>query len=78
MNPDTNNPAAFAQSGLPQPASDTGRNGSGLDKQGEPADTEDFGYDFVPAKKTITVSVCYCIRGRGQPLPYPLDEGDGE
>ncbi len=77
MNPNTNNPAAFAPSGLPQPASETGRNGSPFDNQGQAADTEDFGYDFVPAKKTITVSVCYRIRGRGQPLSYPLDEEDG-
>lgn len=78
MNPDTNNPAAFAPSGLPQAASETDRNGSRQDNQGQAADTEELSYDFVPPKKTVTVSVRYRIRGRGQPLPYPLDEGDGQ
>jgi hypothetical protein len=78
MNPDTNNPAAFPSSGLPQAAPETDRNGSPLDKQAQEADTEELVYDFVPPKQTVTVSVRYRIRGRGQPLPYPLDEEDGQ
>ena len=78
MNPDTNDPAAFAPPGLLQAASQADRNGSGLDNQGQAVDAEELGYDSVPPKHTVTVSVRYRIRGRGQPLPYSLDEEDGQ
>lgn len=42
-----------------------------------PAEEEtgkDGEYLAVPPTKSITVSVRYNIRGRGQPLPYHLDE----
>lgn len=78
MHPETNNPAALALSALPQAASETDRNGSRQDSQEQVADREELTYDFVPPKKGVTVSVCYRIGGRGRPLPYPLDEGDGQ
>jgi hypothetical protein len=78
MNPDAKNPAAFAPSELPQAASEMDSNGSRSGKQGQAVDTEELSYDFVPPKKTITVSVRYHLRGRGQPLPYPLDESDSQ
>lgn len=78
MNPDINNPAALASPGLLQPASETDRNGRQLDEEGQEADIEELVYDFVPPTQTVTVSVRYCIRGRGQPLPYPLDEEEGQ
>ena len=46
------------------------------DDQGE--DTEDFAYSPVPPRNVVTVSVSYRIRGRGQPLPYPLAEEESE
>lgn len=42
------------------------------------SDMEELVYDSLPPKQTITVSVRYHIRGRGQPLPHPLDEEDGQ
>jgi hypothetical protein len=74
MNPHTSDPAVFAPQGLPQADSDTDKNGSRLDNQEQGPDTEELAYDFVPPKQTVTVSVRYRISGRGQPLPYPLDE----
>lgn len=78
MNPDTNNPAAFPLSGLPRTTSETDRNGIQLENQGQAVNLEELGYDSVPPKKSVTVSVRYRIRGRGRPLPYSLDEEDGQ
>jgi len=66
----------LAHTGSPQTGATAGANGSPLDNRGNEA--EDFHYDSVPPRKTVTVTMRYSIRGRGQPLPYPLDEGDGE
>jgi hypothetical protein len=74
MNPDTRDPAAFAPPGLPQSASEPDRNNSRRDNQDQAAEMEDTSYGSVPPKQTLTVSVRYRIHGRGQPLPYPLDE----
>jgi hypothetical protein len=63
---------------LPPTAAEADRNGSRLDNQGGTEEPEDLTYDFVPPKKSVTLSVRYRIRGRGKPLPYPLDEGDGQ
>jgi hypothetical protein len=78
MNPDTKNPAALTPTELSRVASEMDRNGNQPGEQEQTADAEDLSYDCVPSKKAITVSVRYRIRGRGQPLPYPLDEGDGQ
>lgn len=78
MNPDTKNTAAFASPGLPHASSEADRNGSQLENQEQESDTEELVYDLVPPKKSVIVSVRYRIRGRGQPLPYPLDEEDGQ
>jgi len=51
----------------------TAKNGSLAKDQGDDVD-----YVPVPARKTVIVSVSYRIRGRGQPLPYPVAEEDGE
>jgi hypothetical protein len=53
----------------------TGKNGSLTTEQGQ---GEDADYAPVPARKAVIVSVAYRIRGRGQPLPYHLEEDDGE
>ncbi len=53
-------------------------NGSSLDNNGQEGDTEELNYDPVRPKKTVLVSMRYRIRGRSQPLPYPLDEEDGQ
>ncbi len=78
MNPDTKNTAAFTSQGLPHASSEADRNGCQLENQEQASDTEKLAYDFVPPKQIVTVSVRYRIRGRGQPLPYPLDEEDGQ
>jgi hypothetical protein len=39
-------------------------------------DLEQLNYQPVPARKQTRVSVHYRIRGRGQPLPFPPEEGD--
>jgi hypothetical protein len=72
---DENNPAALAS---PEPAHviEGGINGVSRDNGEQPGNTEEFAYDRVPAKRAVTVSVLYRIRGRGRPLPYPVDEGD--
>jgi hypothetical protein len=78
MNPHNRDPAALAQPGLPQAASAAGINGGPLDDRGPAGDPVERNYDPVPPRKTITVAVRYRLRGRGQPLHYSLDEGDGE
>ncbi len=78
MNPHNGDPAADAPSVLPPAASEEGSNGSPLDDHGLAGNTEELNYDPVWPKQTITVSVCYRIRGRSQPLLYPLDEQDGQ
>jgi hypothetical protein len=78
MNPHKSDPAARAQPGLPQATAPVGGSGSPLGGCGESEDAEELTYDPVPPKKTVTVSVRYRIGGRGQPLPYALDEGDVE
>lgn len=78
MNPDTKITAAFASPDLPHASSEADRNGSQLESQEQESGTEELVYDLVPPKKSVTVSVRYRIRGRGQPLPYLLDEEDGQ
>lgn len=78
MNPNTDNPVVFPVSGLPQTATETDRNDSRLEDQGRAEEPEDLTYESVPPKKSFTLSVRYRIRGRGKPLPYPLDDGDGQ
>jgi hypothetical protein len=78
MNPGTNNPAACSLTGLPQTTPEMDRNGSQLDNPAQVADRDELRYDSVPPKKSVTVSVRYRIRGRGRPLPYSLDEEEGQ
>jgi hypothetical protein len=77
MNPHTSDPA-LAQPELAQAAFAAGVPGSPRDDRDQERDTKELHYDPVPPKKTVTVAVRYRLRGRGQPLPYFLDEGDTE
>ena len=77
MNPPKIAPVGFPQSGLPDVAAEAGSNGSPPDECAREEDAEEVKYAPIPPKKTVTISVHYRIRGRGQPLPYPLDEGGG-
>ncbi|HWG45516.1 MAG TPA: hypothetical protein VN688_22320 [Gemmataceae bacterium] len=78
MTSPNSDPVAHPQLDLPQIPPHAGSNGSPPYDSEQDENTEEFNYDPVPPKKTITVSVRYRIGGLGQPLPYPLDEGDGE
>jgi hypothetical protein len=71
-------PVGFPQSGSPDVAAEASSNGNPTAECAREEDAEDVRYDPIPPKKTVTVSVPYRIRGRGQPLPYPLDEADGQ
>lgn len=72
------NPASVLtpQSASKEGSSEARNNGSPLDERAPGEVLDELKYDPIPPKKTVTVSVRYCSRGRGQPLPYPLDEGD--
>ncbi|MBD1923549.1 hypothetical protein H6F77_21100 [Microcoleus sp. FACHB-831] len=37
-------------------------------------DTEEISYRPMPPKRSFTVRVRYHLQGRGEPLPYPLDD----
>jgi hypothetical protein len=78
MIPHNNDPAALASPGLPQATSEACINGTPQEDHGQQGNTEELVYERVPPKRTLTVSVCYRIRGRGQPLHFPVDAGDGE
>jgi hypothetical protein len=78
MNPHDRNATDLAELRLLHATSEAGNNGSPLEECGPEGDADVVGYDPVPPKKTVTLSVRYLIRRRGQPLPYPLDEGVGE
>jgi hypothetical protein len=67
MPPPQKAPVKFPQSGLPDVAAEAGSNGSPPDECAREDDTEEVGYDPIPPKKTVTISVHYRIRGRGQP-----------
>jgi hypothetical protein len=54
----------------------TGQNGSQVDNRA--GDAEGLAYAPMRPRKTVRLSVAYRIRGRGQPLPYSLDEEPGE
>jgi hypothetical protein len=54
----------------------SGQNGSQVEDRG--GDTHGLAYVPMPPRKTLKLSVAYRIRGRGQPLPYSLDEEPSE
>jgi hypothetical protein len=62
----------------PTAPSDAGINGTSPEDRGHQENTGEVAYEAVPPKRTVTVSVRHRIRGRGQSLPYPVDEGDIE
>jgi hypothetical protein len=71
-----NSPVAAVEAQIFPPAVPvTANNRSLATEQGQ---GDDVDYAPVPARKAVIVSVAYRIRGRGQPLPYPLEEDDGE
>jgi hypothetical protein len=78
MNPQTSDPAALPQPGLAPAASAEGTTGSPRNDRDQEGDTKELPYDPIPPRKTVTVTVRYRLRGRGQPLHYSLDEGDSE
>jgi len=78
MNTHNTDPAAIGSPGLPQATPEAGSNGTPLEDCGQQEHSELVTYDPVPPKRTVTVSVRYRLRGRGQPLHYPVDEGGGE
>jgi len=78
MNLHEGNPTAIAVPGLPQAALEAGIKSDLSASLSQEEDAEELNYNPIPPKKTKTISVRYRIRGRGQPLPYAVDEGDGE
>jgi hypothetical protein len=78
MNQDSDNSAALHQPWPPTATSAAGDNGSPLDDQLQREDAAQLGYDPVPPRRTVAISVRCLVRGRGRPRPFSLDEGDGE
>jgi hypothetical protein len=78
MNPQNSNPAALASPGSPPALSGAGVNGTPLEDCGKEGNTAELAYNPVPPKRTVTVSLRCRIRGRGLPLHYPVEEGNGE
>jgi hypothetical protein len=63
------------------PAADgaeAGGNGSALAETSQETPDEEPQYLPMPPRRRIAVSVTYQVRGRGQPLPYPLAEDDAK
>jgi hypothetical protein len=71
----THLPVLESQPLFPTPPA-SGQNGSQVEDRA--GDTEGLAYFPIPPRKTVRLSVAYRIRGRGQPLPYPLDEEPSE
>ncbi len=78
MKPHNSDAAARVPSRLSPSPSEADNNGSLRDDPEQGQDIEELNYEPGRPKKTIIVSVCYPIRGRGRPLPYSLDEEDGQ
>jgi hypothetical protein len=78
VNPHSDNTASLHQPMLPQAISAGGVNGNLPDDHLQQEDAEQFAYHPVPPRKTVAISVRCLVRGRGRPLPFSLDEGDGE
>jgi len=78
MSPSNIDPATLDQGVLTQNIWGVGKNGNPSEIVKQEADTEELNYEPVRPHQTVTLSVRYAVRGRGRPLPYSLDEGDGE
>jgi hypothetical protein len=71
--------SAFDERVSPDVAPAAGQNGSPSPNRGSEVEIEEqLNYEPVPPRTAVTVSVRYCVRGRGRPLLYPLDEGTDE
>jgi hypothetical protein len=77
MNLPSNDPVILDQPGLPLANSEAGVNGSLYDRR-QHDNAKQLDYGPVPPRKTVAISVRCLIRGRGRPMPYPLDEDEGE
>ncbi len=40
------------------------------------AETEEITYTPVPPRRSLAVTVRYQMRGRGKPLPYPIEDDE--
>lgn len=48
------------------------------DSRSPEPDQTDQSYNPIPPNRTFTARVRYIFRGRGQPLPYSLDDEDSK
>ncbi len=61
---------------LPTTVPPPGQNGSWVEDRA--GDAGGLSYAPIPPHESLTVSVVYRVRGRGQPLPYSLEEDPSE
>jgi len=61
----------------PQAVPTEGANGAPADGITEESDLDDLlDYKHVPPRRVVTISVQYRYFGRGQPLPYPVEDDE--
>jgi hypothetical protein len=54
-----------------------GANGAPVDGMTEESELDDLlDYEHVPPRRVVTISVQYRYLGRGQPLPYPVEDDE--
>jgi hypothetical protein len=59
----------------PQTVPIEGANGALADGMAEESDLDELlDYKHVPPRRVVTISVQYRYLGRGQPLPYPVED----
>jgi hypothetical protein len=78
MDPRTTDPVVPPQELHPPSGAPTRENGCLPEPSEEDVDEWDRSYKPVPPRRSVVITVHYRFRGRGQPLPYDLDEEDGE
>ena len=78
MNVPTTDPVVSQQPSVPMTAAPTVQNGRLPENDDEEPNDEALSYEPIPPRRSFTVLVSYRFRGRGQPLPYDLDEEEGQ
>jgi hypothetical protein len=74
MNVHTTDPIVSPQLPLPSAVPQTEKNGAPATPPEEGSECEEIEYNPIPPCRIITVLVRYELQGRGQPLPYELEE----
>jgi hypothetical protein len=74
MNPHVNDPMIPMDQAFPAPPASA----TEADQVAEDLGDDDFHYNPIPPRRSFTVVVHYRFLGRGQPLPYDLEEEEAE